>query len=334
MVKSLKVGPITILFGRLPAYPHCNTVWIRGRENLLVDPACDEMALRELAKNGNIEFLFNTHYHPDHIRYNGLFPKAKWLAHGQDAPCLRSLDSMAEWVGVKGTRWEKEWRRNLLENFGFRERETIQEIQDGDSLDLGGVTLQWIHLPGHTPGHTGFWLPEWKVCFLGDMELSPIGPWYGNRKACIDQIIQSIDKIHQIAADLYIPAHGDPVSAEEIHSRLERYRQNIYRREEKILRALATPQTLDALTTRSLISGLRLEPHSLWYHFEKTMIEKHLERLRGQGKVIRMEDRWVRTISEEGAETAGAANPSVGKRSDPQEGTIPRGDSKNTGGRG
>ncbi len=295
MVKELKIGPITIFFGRLPYYPYCNTYRVQGQKTLLVDPACEEKTLRHLRANGTVDFLFNTHYHPDHIRYNRLFPEAQCFIHAEDAPCLRSVDSMAEYVGVQGTAYEKGWRKNLLETFGFQERDGITEIQDGGALDLGGVTIRFIHLPGHTPGHCGFLVPKWKVFFIGDMELSPAGPWYSNRRASIEEIIQSIEKIRRIPADHYVPSHGNVVSAKDIGERLDRYLQNIYRREEKILNAVATPKTLDEITALSLISGFRLAPQVIWYYFEKTMVGKHLERLLRQGKVAQVQGKWIQT---------------------------------------
>jgi len=285
MVKIRNIGPAQILFGRLPYYPYCNTVWLRGRKTLLVDPGCEEKTLRHLSQKEKVDYLFNTHYHPDHIRYNHFFQDAEFSAPAGDAPCFRSLDCMAEYVGVKETRYETAWKKQLRETFGFRERDGVKEIQDGEALDLGGLTIEFIHLPGHTPGHTGLRVPELKIFFIADMELSPAGPWYSNRRASIDEIIRSIEKIRQIPADYYVPSHGDVIPRENIQGRLDEYLNNIYLREEKILKALFTPRSLDEITSMSLICGFRLAPNLVWYYFERTMITKHLERLLAQGKI-------------------------------------------------
>jgi glyoxylase-like metal-dependent hydrolase (beta-lactamase superfamily II) len=288
----MPIGPVRILFGKSPFYPYCNTLWIQDRQTLLVDPACDEQTLRAGAAREQVDFLFNTHYHPDHIRYDTLFPDAEFMAPAGDAPCFRSLDSMAEWVGVKGTRYEKRWKSALTETFGFRERKQVTEVSEGMTLNLGQVTIQFLHLPGHTPGHMGFLIPEYKICFLADMELSAAGPWYPNKRSDIDQTIQSIEKIRKIPANYYIPSHGRVVRREDIDSRLDRYLQNILLREEKIFSALATPRTLDEITSLSLISGFRLLPNLLWYYFEKTMVEKHLARLLSQGRISLEEEKY------------------------------------------
>ena len=294
MIQTQQIGPVKIFFGKLPSYPYCNTLLVKGRQTLLVDPACEERALRALAGNEKIDYLFNTHYHPDHIRYNPLFDGIDFWTHRDDAPCFRSLDSMAEWVGVKGTPYEQTWKATLTKAFGFRERKEVKEVEDGTILDLGGVTLRFLHFPGHTPGLTGFLIPESGILFLADMELSPSGPWYHNKKASIQSIIDSVEKIRKIKADYYIPSHGQEIFRGDIGPRLDRYLENIYSREKKILEAISTPKTLDELASLSLISGFRLSRGQVWFFFEKAMVEKHLDRLFEQEKISKDGDTFQR----------------------------------------
>ena len=44
----------------------------------------------------------------------------------------------------------------------------LKPVGEGDTFDLGGVTLQVIHLPGHTAGSIGLWCPEKKLMYVGD----------------------------------------------------------------------------------------------------------------------------------------------------------------------
>jgi len=294
MIQVQEIGPLKIFFGKHSTYPYCNTLFIKDQRTLLVDPSCEEQPLRSLAAGEKIDFLFNTHYHPDHIRYNGLFEGVEFWAHRSDAPCFRSLDSMAEWVGVKGTKYEKAWKASLIETFHFRERATVKELEDGTNLNLGSVTIQFLHFPGHTPGLTGFLVPELDILFLADMELSPFGPWYHNKKASIQRIIDSVEKIRRIPAKYYIPSHGKEIFRGNIGPRLDRYLENIYSRERKILEALSVPRTLDELASLSLISGFRLSRRLVWYLFERNMVEKHLERLLAQEKISQSGEKYQR----------------------------------------
>jgi len=294
MIQVQEIGPLKIFFGKHSTYPYCNTLFIKDQRTLLVDPSCEEESLRSLAAEEEIDLLFNTHYHPDHIRYNPLFEAAEFWAHRSDAPCFRSLDSMAEWVGVKGTKYEKAWKASLIETFHFRERATVKELEDGTNLNLGSVTIQFLHFPGHTPGLTGFLVPELDILFLADMELSPFGPWYHNKKASIQRIIDSVEKIRRIPAKYYIPSHGKEIFRGNIGPRLDRYLENIYSRERKILEALSVPRTLDELASLSLISGFRLSRRLVWYLFERNMVEKHLERLLAQEKISQSGEKYQR----------------------------------------
>ena len=294
MIKVRNIGPIKILFGKLPFYPYCNTLLLKNGQTLLVDPACEEEVLKSLVAEEKVDFLFNTHYHPDHIAYNRLFENVDLLTHREDAPCFRSLDSMAEWIGVQGTEYEEAWKSSMVESFGFQERAVVREVEDGMTLSLGRITIQFVHLPGHTPGHTGFLLPDSGIFFLADIELSPVGPWYHNKRADIQQIIDSVEKIRKIPADDYIPSHGEEVFTGDIGPRLDRYLENIYAREKKILRVLSVPHTLNELASLSLISGFRLSRNQVWYLFEKNMVAKHLDRLLAQGEISRQGEKYRR----------------------------------------
>jgi len=42
-------------------------------------------------------------------------------------------------------------------------------LHDGEQLQLGELTLQVIHTPGHTPGHLSFYCAEGATVFVGDV---------------------------------------------------------------------------------------------------------------------------------------------------------------------
>ena len=58
--------------------------------------------------------------------------------------------------------------------FGFmpgpehRPPRTLRPLEDGLSLDLGGLRVEVLATPGHTPGHCCFHLPEEGILFSGD----------------------------------------------------------------------------------------------------------------------------------------------------------------------
>lgn len=46
--------------------------------------------------------------------------------------------------------------------------ERLERLEDGQTLDMAGLTLQVRHTPGHTPGHCCFHSEEQGVLFSGD----------------------------------------------------------------------------------------------------------------------------------------------------------------------
>lgn len=44
----------------------------------------------------------------------------------------------------------------------------LKPVGEGDRFDLGGITLEVLHLPGHTAGSIGLWCPEKKLLYVGD----------------------------------------------------------------------------------------------------------------------------------------------------------------------
>ncbi|MCL4393898.1 MAG: MBL fold metallo-hydrolase, partial [Chloroflexi bacterium] len=57
-------------------------------------------------------------------------------------------------------------------------------LQDGDVIDLGGVTLQVLHTPGHSPGSISLYCPEDEALITADA-VQPVGglPLYADLAA-------------------------------------------------------------------------------------------------------------------------------------------------------
>ncbi len=72
--------------------------------------------------------------------------------------------------------------------FNFKPHEISRFLKDGEILDLGSVTVEVLHCPGHSPGSLSFYFREPQVLFLGDTDLTPFGPWYGDIYSDIDAI--------------------------------------------------------------------------------------------------------------------------------------------------
>jgi glyoxylase-like metal-dependent hydrolase (beta-lactamase superfamily II) len=42
-------------------------------------------------------------------------------------------------------------------------------LDDGDTVEVGSLTLHVLYLPGHSPDHLVFWLPDQRVAITGDL---------------------------------------------------------------------------------------------------------------------------------------------------------------------
>ena len=94
----------------------------------------------------------------------------------------------------------------VLDQFHYAPRPDAQGFSDGDVFDLGGgVTVEAVHLPGHTRGHSGFRMDG--VFFLSDIDLTGFGPYYGDVWSDLEDFEASLAKVRDEEADFYVTFH-------------------------------------------------------------------------------------------------------------------------------
>lgn len=85
-------------------------------------------------------------------------------------------------------------------------------LADGETLRIGGATLQAIATPGHTANHLCFALLEEETLFTGDHVMgwatTVVAPPDGSMRAYLG----SIEKLLARDDRLYWPAHGGPIA--------------------------------------------------------------------------------------------------------------------------
>lgn len=96
--------------------------------------------------------VVNTHSHPDHIFGNMYFEEA--YLHPADRELARMFTEDPEYI-------------KMMEERG-KTFPPFRDILPGDTIDLGGRTLEVFGLPGHTPGGIMLLLREDRVLFTGD----------------------------------------------------------------------------------------------------------------------------------------------------------------------
>ena len=137
-----------LYFKQIEMGPMQNFVYLIGstetRKVAVVDAAWEIETILRVAANDDVEIThaFVTHTHPDHVggRFGGIEIegvtellskcKAKVVVHKTEAELLNALSPS-----------------------------DIVKAESGDKIDVGGVEIQLLHTPGHTPG---------SQCFLID----------------------------------------------------------------------------------------------------------------------------------------------------------------------
>lgn len=263
-------------------FPYSHGLLIDGDAKVLIDTGFGKKSILDVQAHCNVNVIINTHFHSDHVVGNSSFPLAEVWAHGLDAPALYNEEAFLRFSGMGRIREQLD----LAKYFPgcLEEREVARELTDLEVLDFGDISLQVIHLPGHTPGHIGFYHPLEGILFSGDIDLSPFGPWYANAQSNLEQYIASIDKVMDLNPNVLVTSH-EGIFVNQIKERLTAYRQVFEQREHRILHALSDGKSIEELVDIKLIHGESFQWGSVLYFFEQTMLEKHLEHLISQGVV-------------------------------------------------
>lgn len=270
-------------------FPFCHCVFIKDEVNVLIDSAAGEENLAPV--KDRVDIIINTHYHPDHIRGNGLFPKARILCHEADILPLTNYQRMLHYTGFEYFT-EQEFSK-IMQIIDYRESRVDGTFFDGELLDFGRSKLRVIHTPGHSPGHCCFLDENSGILIGGDIDLTSFGPWYGHALSDVDEFERSMKKTIALGAELFISGHEDGYITHVVTQRLKDYAAKIPERDSSIIRALHKPLTLQELSNQFIFYPHHPEPMFLFQFFEQTMVKKHLARLEKQDKIIRVENKWA-----------------------------------------
>jgi glyoxylase-like metal-dependent hydrolase (beta-lactamase superfamily II) len=263
-------------------YPHGNALLVRGTsETILIDPSLT-IAADPLA---GVDRVLISHCHEDHLAGLFHYPEAPVHVHRDDHLGLLSLDGLMTIYGLP-PETEAAWRRDVVDTYHYVPRPDALVYDDGDGFDVGGATVRVMHLPGHTRGHSGFFIEPDGVMFLADIDLSGFGPYYGDAWSSVDDFERSIQRCREIDAGTYVTFHHKGIvhGRTEFLALLDAYEAVISRREQAMLRFLEEPRTLDEMVAHRFI----YRPHvTLLFAeaVERRSAELHLERLLRRGLV-------------------------------------------------
>jgi len=275
-------------------YPHCHSLFIDDDVKVIIDPASDKKRLQALKNEKGVDVIINSHYHEDHFRYNHLFPDAELYVPREDSPCFQSLDKLLEFYGTLGTELEEQFRIYMVDMFHFRERTPSIEFVNGDTFNFGTTTVEIVHTPGHTPGHSCLFFKEEELLFLADIDLTSFGPWYGDACSDLDKTIVSIKLIRDFPARTFVTAHGEGIIQGSIAKKADAFLRVINQRENALLDFLKEPRTMDEIVNKWIIYKKPREPVKSFEFGERGMMKKHVDRLVASGTVVYNEGRYYK----------------------------------------
>lgn len=86
-----------------------------------------------------------------------------------------------------------------------------RELQDGESLTVGSLTVDVFWTPGHSPGHCCFLVPRHQVLIAGDHLLPRISPnisaFVGHPDSALTDYLRSLRSTSRLDVDEVLPAH-------------------------------------------------------------------------------------------------------------------------------
>jgi glyoxylase-like metal-dependent hydrolase (beta-lactamase superfamily II) len=222
----------------LPFPPGEVAAWLIEGEagHTLVDTGIDtplaRYALREAAGHvgvtpESLEYVVLTHAHPDHYGLAG--PVREWsgakvaIHEEEEKLARRFVDRWPEdRVGAAGAFARLGVPEAVVPAFlrasdvihGFYTRFHPDILFRGERGPLpAGGGWEWIHTPGHSPGHVTVHHPERRILITGDHVLPRISPNVGAdlyAEEPLSDYLDSLLSLRRLPVDLVLPSHGEP----------------------------------------------------------------------------------------------------------------------------
>ena len=212
--EPLRFGPVEIFLGaRSGKYPDGNQVLVQGRDTRVAfdTPLVSRQLARELA---GVDLVLLGHVHEDHTVALGTMPHAAVQVHAADLAAVQSWEGLARHYGYLAPVLQQ-LHEIVLRDFDHAPRPDASAYADGQAWELGGgVRVRAHHLPGHTAGHCALVEESSGVAFIGDIDLTGFGPYYGDATSDLGQFRRSLQRVRELDARVWVTSHHRGVVTE------------------------------------------------------------------------------------------------------------------------
>jgi glyoxylase-like metal-dependent hydrolase (beta-lactamase superfamily II) len=282
-----RCGAVTVHLGEKSGkYPDGNQVLVQGSEARVafdtpqvanrIGPAFDE-----------VDAVILGHVHEDHMAGLHRLPKAGVQVHEADLAAAQSWAGLSRHYGYPDEVL-KPLKAKIEEQFHYQPRPDATAYADGQVWALGsGVRIRAHHLPGHTAGHCALVVESEGVAFIGDIDLTGFGPYYGDATSNLGQFRRSLRQVRELDAQAWVTSHHKGVVTEraQFEQLLQAFEAKLTQRSERIMQLLQeAPLSLAELVRSRVVYPPAAQ--ELWVDCaEARSIAMHLEELVAQGQV-------------------------------------------------
>lgn len=287
----LRFGTVTVHLGEKSGkYPEGNQVLVTSPE-LRVAFDTPLVANRMGAAFDAVDLVILGHVHEDHLAGLHRVPQAQVQVHEADLAAAQSWQGLAAHYGYAEPVLLA-LKKKIEAEFHYSARPDATAYRDGQVWTLGGgVRIRAHHLPGHTSGHCALVVENEGLAFIGDIDLTSFGPYYGDATSSLSAFRKTLEDVKRLDVKVWVTSHHRGVLTEraDFLSHLARYAAKVDERRARLLGMLAAgPRSLASLVQERLIYPQGYEEVYI-DSAEQRSIEMHLAELMAEGEVREVE---------------------------------------------
>ena len=279
-------GRVAVFFGdRNGKYPDANQVIVRGSDTQAAfDTPIVANHIGEAFDASDLVIL--GHVHEDHMAALHRLPNAPVHVHEADLAAAQSWDGLRAAYGSDES-YVAEMFSRFQRDFFYAPRPDAIGYSDGAVWELGQSRVRAFHAPGHTAGHCVLLVEPEGVAFIGDIDLSGFGPYYGDASSSPSDFRRTLARVADIPAKVWVTSHHRGVYTDREHflRDLAAYTKTLDAREQRLLDLLReSPKTLAQLVACRLLYPPGHQ--DLWVvDAETRSISSHLDEMLAAGRV-------------------------------------------------